>query len=167
MKDYFLLASRNLRKRGLRSWLTLLGIFVGVAAVISLISLGNGFKTAVNSQFGISSTEVITVQAGGISGYGPPGMLVTKSLTRSDAEAIEKIDSVKASIPSNVESAKAEFNDKSLFTYAASIPEGEHRKYLYEMMDLETIEGRLLEDGDSNKIVIGNDFSVKEKSGFD
>ena len=42
IKDYFLLAFNNLRSRGLRSWLTILGIFIGIAAVVSLISLGAG-----------------------------------------------------------------------------------------------------------------------------
>ena len=40
--DFFSLALKNLRHRGIRSWLTLLGIFIGVTAVVSLISLGNG-----------------------------------------------------------------------------------------------------------------------------
>ena len=66
MKDYFNLALNNLRHRGIRSWLTLLGIFIGVMAVVSLISLGTGLKMAVGAQFGISSTEVISVQAGGL-----------------------------------------------------------------------------------------------------
>ena len=65
IKDYFSLASNNLKKRGLRSWLTLLGILIGVAAVVSLISLGNGLR-AVKSQFNVGSTEVLTVQAGGV-----------------------------------------------------------------------------------------------------
>ena len=39
--DYVNLAFRNVRKRGLRSWLTMLGIFIGIAAVVALISLGN------------------------------------------------------------------------------------------------------------------------------
>jgi len=42
ISDYFLLAFRNLKKRGARSWLTLIGIFIGVTAVVALISLGNG-----------------------------------------------------------------------------------------------------------------------------
>jgi len=62
---------KNLSHRGLRSWLTLLGIFIGVAAVVSLISLGNGLQLAVSSQFSISSTEILTVEAGGISFGGP------------------------------------------------------------------------------------------------
>ena len=71
--DYLLLALRNLKHRGIRSLLTLLGIFIGVTAVVALIGLGAGLQAAVGAQFGISSTEVITIQAGGLSSAGPPG----------------------------------------------------------------------------------------------
>ena len=46
IRDYFLMALGNLRHRGLRSWLTMLGIFIGIAAVVSLISLGAGFLSS-------------------------------------------------------------------------------------------------------------------------
>ena len=68
--NYFVLAFRNLKRKGLRSYLTLLGICIGILAVVSLISLGAGLKSAVGSQFGVSSTELITVQAGG-NNFGP------------------------------------------------------------------------------------------------
>ena len=88
IKDYFTLSFRNLKHRGIRSWLTLLGIFIGVAAVVALISLGSGLKLAVSSQFDIASTEIIIVQAGGISGFGPPGSNVVNPLTVDDVEKI-------------------------------------------------------------------------------
>ena len=34
--DYFSLSIKNLKHRGIRSWLTLLGIFIGIAAVVAL-----------------------------------------------------------------------------------------------------------------------------------
>ncbi len=39
IKDYFSLAFGNIRTKGLRSWLTILGVFIGIAAVVSLIPL--------------------------------------------------------------------------------------------------------------------------------
>lgn len=165
IKDYFWLGIKNLKRRGVRSWLTLLGIIIGIAAVVSLISLGDGLKIAVNSQFGISETEVLTIQAGGLSGYGPPGTGVTKPLTEDDAKAIERLSGVEVAIPRNIETLKIEFNKKAKIGYAASIIEGEKRQYIYEIMDLEAESGRLLKDGDSSKIVLGNEFS-KDSNGF-
>ncbi len=166
IKDYFWLGIKNLRKRGIRSWLTLLGIIIGIAAVVSLISLGDGLKMAVNSQFGISETEVLTVQAGGLSGYGPPGTGVTKPLTLDDAKAIERLSEVEVAIPRNIETLKLEFNNKAKIGYAASIIEGTKRHYIYTIMDLSAESGRLLKDGDSGKVVLGNGFS-KDTNGFD
>src|SRR3989344_2246297 len=166
MKEYFWLASKYLRKRGVRSWLTLLGIFIGVAAVISLITLGDGLRLAVNSQFGISTTQIITVQAGGIVGFGPPGSWVTKPLVKDDVTAIKKLDSIESAIPRNIETVQAEFNNNLIFSVAVSVPEGRDKKQFYEFLELEAYQGRLLEDSDDNKVILGYDYSKKEKSGF-
>jgi putative ABC transport system permease protein len=165
--EYFSLAVRNLRRRGIRSWLTLLGVVVGIIAVVSLISLGDGLKLAVNSQFGISSIEIITVQAGGMSGYGPPGSGVVNPLTESDAEAIEKLDKVQYTIPRRIETFGIEHNNKLIIGYGTDVPNGEKEKAMYETLDVEVLSGRLLQDGDTNKVVIGYDMANPDKNGFD
>lgn len=163
--EYFLFALRNLQRKGIRSWLTLLGICIGIAAVVSLISLGDGLKIAVTSQFGVSSTELINVQAGG-SGFSAPGSDVVKPLTKADVEAIGKISSVDFAIARNIGTISMEFNNKIIFTSATTIPDGDEKK-LYEIVDLETAEGRLLKEGDSKRILIGYSLSEGSKNGFD
>ena len=155
--DYFLISLNNLRKRRLRSWLTLIGIFIGIASVVSLIGLGEGLKTAINSQFGISTTEVITIQAGGISG-GPPGVGVVNPLTQQDADAIERLKTVDFTISRILQTGKLEFNDKVIFGFAMSIPDKEKRKFAYEVMDFVPAEGRLLKEGDTKRVVLGYNF---------
>ncbi|MBS3091179.1 ABC transporter permease [Candidatus Pacearchaeota archaeon] len=167
IKDYIILAFRNLKRRGLRSYLTLLGIFIGIAVVVALIGLGDGLRMAVNSQFGVSTTQVLTVQAGGLSGYGLPGTGVVNSLTKDDVTAIEKISGVEIAIPRNIETVKVEFNKKLIVGYAASLPKGEDREAIYETLDLTIQYGQNLKDSDTFMVVLGNDFSQKEKSGFD
>jgi len=166
IRDYFALSLKNLKHRGIRSWLTLLGIFIGILAVVSLISLGNGLQLGVMSQFGLSSTEVISVQAGGLNSYGPPGAGAVNPLTEKDAEAIEKLSLVDKAIPRYLPSGKLEFNDKVSFGMAMSVPDSPNRKLTYEILDLETEAGRLLKDGDVNKVVLGNNFNT-DKNGFD
>jgi putative ABC transport system permease protein len=156
--DFAKLSWSNLRRRKLRSWLTILGIIIGIAAVVSLISLGNGLKTAVNAQFGIASTEVISVQAGGLSGYGPPGTGVIKALTTDDVQAIANLNTVERAVGRNIKSGKLEFNNIVIFGYATDIPDGENREFVYEQIQLETEVGRLLKDGDRGKVVLGNNF---------
>jgi len=157
-KDFFSFAFKNLKHRGIRSWLTLLGIFIGVVAVVSLISLGGALKVAVSSQFGISTTEVITVQAGGLNSFGPPGSAVVKPLTIDDLKAIEKISSVENAIRRNLPTGKLEFNDRAIFGIATNIPDGEDRDFVYNVLETEAEFGRLLKDGDSGKVFLGNNF---------
>lgn len=167
IKDYFSLAFRNLKHRGARSWLTLLGILIGVAAVVSLISLGNGLKSAVNSQFNLGSTEVITVQAGGVNNYGPPGSGAVNPLTQSDTDAISKLNNVEVAISRNIKNIKMEFNKKFAFTYAASIPDTQTKaNYIYKFSGLEVSSGSLIRASDRGTVVIGNNLANKDKNGF-
>lgn len=166
LKDYFVLGLKNLRRRGIRSWLTLLGIFIGIMAVISLISLGTALKDTVNGQFGVSSTEVITIQAGGLNSYGPPGSGAVERLTKGDVEAIEELSAVDLAIGRNIETFRVEFNDIVNFPAGYGVSSGEKRKFDYESQDLKTELGRMLEDGDRNKVVLGNNYLDKDKSGF-
>ncbi len=154
--NYFLFAFKNLKRKGIRSWLTLLGICIGIAAVISLISLGNGLKIAVTSQFGVSSTEVISVQAGGY-GLSIPGSGVVNPLTKDDVRAINGLTSVEFAIGRNIETLKLEYNNKLRIVPAYSIAEG-YEKEIYDISDLEAEYGRLLKKGDSGKVILGYNF---------
>ena len=160
LTDYFKLAFKNVKKRGIRSWLTVLGIFIGIAAVVSLISLGNGLQAAINAQFGVSTTEVITVQAGGLNNYGPPGSGAVNPLLEGDVEAIGRLSVVERAIRRNIRAGKLEFNDRTVFGYATNIPDGEDRQFVYDTIEAEAEAGRLLKDGDDKRAVLGYNFYV-------
>jgi putative ABC transport system permease protein len=166
IKDYFSLASNNLKKRGLRSWLTLIGILIGVAAVVSLISLGNGLKDAVNSQFNVGSTQVLTVQAGGVN-YGPPGSGVVTPLTQSDTDAIAKLSNVEVAISRNIRGFKIVFNNQAVFTYGISVPDNQKEANdVYQFAELSAVSGSLLGQGDRGEVILGNNFVDGTKNGF-
>lgn len=157
-REYWIISLKNLKHRGLRSWLTLLGIFIGVMAVVALIGLGNGLKAAVNAQFGVSSTEVISVQAGGLNAYGPPGSGAVDPLTTDDLNAIRRVNNVEFALRRNIENGDLEYNDRRIFGYATNILYGEERKFMYEILDVKPLKGKLLEDKDEGKVVLGNNF---------
>lgn len=160
MKDHFILASKNLRRRGIRSWLTLIGIFIGIAAVVSLITLGNGLRAAALSQFGTESTEIISIQAGGLNSFGPPGSFAVNKLTKDDVDAIQNLGVIEIAVGRHIKSGKLEYNDKVIFGYAVSIPEGEKGDFVYEEMGLEKQEGNLLNGADYGKVVLGYNFLI-------
>lgn len=159
VRDYFVLALKNLKHRGIRSWLTLLGIVIGVAVVVSLVFLGNGLKLAVMNQFGMSSSEMISVQAGGLNSYGPPGSGVTNPLMMSDLEEISILPSVKRVIRRNIGSAQMEFEKARMVAYTTNIPL-EERRFMFEFLQLEMENGRFFEGGDTQKAVLGYNFFV-------
>ncbi len=166
MKDHFILAFKNLRRRGIRSWLTLIGIFIGIAAVVALITLGNGLRVAALSQFGVESTEIISIQAGGLNAYGPPGSFAVNKLTEEDVDAIQDLSAIDMAVGRQIKSGKLEYNDKVIFGYVTSIPEGEKGDFVYEQVDLEAEKGNLLDGADYGKVLLGYNFLVN-KVGLD
>lgn len=164
--DYLILALKNLKHRGIRSWLTLIGIFIGVAAVVSLMSLGAGLQAAVGAQFGVSSTQALTIQAGGLNSFGPPGSGAVKQLTRDDVDAIGKLSSVEFATPRNLETVRIEYNDRVMVGMAVSM-DNQREKEMYETMGLEATQGRMLQSGDLGKIIIGSNLADGDKNGFD
>ena len=163
--NYFSFAFRNLYKKGIRSWLTLIGICIGIAAVVSLISLGSGLKLAVTSQFGVGSTEVISIQAGGY-GFSYPGLGVVNPLTQDDVNAIDSLSSVEFAFGENIETVKLEYNDFMQVVSVYSVDDNYIKKN-NEISEFEAEYGRLLEKGDSGKVVLGNGFYDGKTNGFE
>src|SRR5215470_10460934 len=84
--EAFRIALRGLRANRLRSVLTMLGIIIGVAAVIFLVAIGNGVQASVNEKVQPLANLITVVPASGaIPGGGQP-----KDLIDGDLTALEK-----------------------------------------------------------------------------
>lgn len=164
IKDYAQLASTSLKHRRVRSWLTLVGIFIGIAAVISLIGLGQGLRVAVMGQFNFLTTDVLTIQASGLQ-HGPPGEGVVRPLLESYVDDISKIPGIDRAIGRLIASTQIEFNGVHDFSYAASIPDGKDRKEIERIANLQLDQGRMLQDGDAQKVVLGINYRDPETFG--
>ncbi len=162
--DYFVLAFDGIRRRKIRSWLTMLGIFIGIAAVVSLISLGEGMKKSVISQFATFGTDKLTIQAGGLAGFGPPGSLVVNKLTEDNMEAVERVKGVELAVARMVRTVKLEYDDEQIYEMATNLPEEpEARRLVLEVLNLDVEQGRHLKPSDRYKVVLGNAFAYKKK----
>jgi putative ABC transport system permease protein len=84
------LANRTLRRNKLRSVLTMLGVIIGVAAVVATLAIGSGARASVQAQIATLGTNVIMVMNGTTSSSGVRSWGTTHSLTYEDAEAIRK-----------------------------------------------------------------------------
>jgi putative ABC transport system permease protein len=78
-----------LRANKLRSLLTMLGIVIGVAAVIAMIALGNGAQKAVKDRISALGTTLLTVMPGQAFGMGGIRSGDQQKMTMDDAKAIE------------------------------------------------------------------------------
>ena len=81
------LAWRSIRRNLLRSFLTVLGIVIGVAAVITMVTLGNGATLAIQNQIAGLGTNLLQVRPGQRL-MGPAGGFFGPSFREPDAEAI-------------------------------------------------------------------------------
>ena len=80
-----LLALREIRRNLLRSFLTMLGIVIGVSAVITMVTLGNGATRAVQTQIASLGSNLLMVMPGQRMGPGSPG---GPAFAMGDVEAI-------------------------------------------------------------------------------
>jgi putative ABC transport system permease protein len=105
----FRTAWRALAANTLRSILTMLGIIIGVAAVITMIAVGSGATERVQEQMKGLGSNVMLVLPGSLSAAGVRQAAQTRSrFTEEDAEAIAiEIPEVQASAPSSRTSAQA------------------------------------------------------------
>jgi len=143
----------------------MIGIFIGIAAVVSLIGLGEGLRIAITSQFGFLGTDVLSVQASGINFAGPPGTATPDPLSDKLTEKISSIRGVEASFNRYIRTATMEFNDHQIIAMIASVPSGANRKTFETMVNLKADSGRLLKDGDSRKVVLGANFAKSDLLG--
>jgi putative ABC transport system permease protein len=94
-RTYLKLALNILLHSKLRSWLTIIGIVIGVAAVVSIMSLGDSMQLSIESNFADMDLTTITITPGyskaqSSMGHGPSGQGQTTSSTSSDVELTDK-----------------------------------------------------------------------------
>ena len=163
IKDYFKVGISNLFHRKMRSWLTMVGIFIGIAAVVGLISLGQGMKEAIGNVFLNIGADKLVVQAkSGLQFAGPPGSSAASNLTTHDIDVIKRVNGVEQAGARLIKPAKLEFGNEVKFYFAASMPDDDDgREIITEVNRYETEAGRLLKRGDRFKAFVGNSVANK------
>ncbi len=166
--EVFRFAFRNLTHQGLRSYLTLLGVVIGIASIVTLVSLGAGLNNAVVKQFEQlgSNTLFITVGAvaGGSQDSGQSGTNL-KTFVDADVEKIRNLPETADLLAPVVSAASIEFGrEKSKVSIIGFDPkEGES---FADSGFFDVQEGRTLEKGDGFVALIGsniaNDIFEKE-----
>ena len=148
--EYFLLAVNSILHRKLRSWLTIIGIIIGVAAIISLITLSRGLENTIQEQFETFGANRILISSRGFQGPGT----ASQGLTIDDVDTIEKISGFDYVIPAIFRSSEIINNKEVAFTLVAAIPSEDFQEF-FEDSGIEMKEGRFIKSGEKSAAIIG------------
>jgi putative ABC transport system permease protein len=152
----------------LRTWLTILGIVIGIAAVVAIVSIGEGMQEGVESHLGGLGADLITISPGGgraSAGFrGPPGGpggsetatdTEAENLTKKDVLVLQTIDGV-ATIQGTVSGSGEVYY---LGEKATVSIEGVDPLIWEEMTTSELESGRFLGPSDYNAVIVGSSIA--------
>ncbi|MCX6820446.1 MAG: ABC transporter permease [Candidatus Aenigmarchaeota archaeon] len=162
--DIFRLSMNNLLHRGLRSWLTILGIVIGVAAVVGILSISAGLQESISSRLGGLGADILTITpgfsraagfafagSGGGSTFFTQSASSSKNLTTRDVEVIKAVPGV--AVVDGIVSGRA---TASYLAQSASVSVQGVEPLAWRQMTTTSLgSGRYLSPGDANVVVIG------------
>ena len=154
--DYFFMVVNSIRHRKLRSWLTVVGIIIGVAAIISLITMSRSLQSTIEQQFETFGANRIFVSGKGFQG---PGTM-SNGLTMKDVETIEKISGFKYITPGLFRSAEVIYNKEKGFTLVGGLPAEQYSEFLADT-GVEMQAGRAIKDNEKYVAIIGSRVAEK------
>ncbi len=149
MMEYLRLSAKNLSQRKARTALTLLGVIIGITAVVSMISIGEGMRESLKKQLEeLGSDKIFVVPR---FSYGT----TASDLTDEDAKAIEKLFGVAFVSPLYSLTTGVEFRgeEKAVLVYGLD-PEKAERTF-GDAGGYSLLRGRWLAKGDRRKVVVG------------
>lgn len=158
-KDLILMSLRNLNRRKLRTFLTVLGVVIGSISIIMMISLGFGMTDSTKKQLASagSLTQIDIYPANRYVGMDEEDGKKKKTdkvakLDDASVEKLKKIPHVEAVLAT--EQFEAQINVKNLQGYASivGVDPVEYAKF-----DIKLDSGRMLQEGDVNQVVMGRD----------
>jgi len=155
LEEYFKISIQTLKRRRLRSWLTMIGIFIGIAAVVSLISLSQGMDSAIKETFEDLGSDKIYIQPK--ASFGSIGEnIATEPLTEDDVAFIRKQTGIDSAFGMTIASAKIEYQDNVKYYSVFGIPtDSESIPLVGEMYGQYIETGRSLQTGDKTTTNIG------------
>ncbi len=149
---------KNISNRKMRSFLTILSIFVGITTIFIFISFGWGLYDYIEEMTQTSSADKILIQPKGI---GAPGLDDSFKLTDEDVEVIKGTAGVFDATGVYFKTAKVEQDNKIIYTFL--IGYDPKNPMIMEFFNIDIEEGRELRGGDSGKIVLGYGYLEKDR----
>jgi putative ABC transport system permease protein len=145
--ENFKIAIRALRANKLRSILTMLGIVIGVATVVALLSIGKGATASITSSIQSNGSNLLTVSPGKQqTGPRPGGSQQTSYLYYADYQLLQRslVSNVVAIVPSYQSSYLVKYGSESFSVNVTGVTKDYQETHSYEVAD-----GRFISDGDN------------------
>ncbi len=153
-KEYLAYIGNNIKARKIRSWLTVIGIMIGIAAIVCLITLSRSMNVAVEEQFEKMGISAIRIVPGSL--HGPPTGSLGLSLDLK--EKIEQVNGVEYANPVLLDYATIEYNKEKELVMVNSYDTALSEKGFLDT-DLQIGEGRFFLPGEKGAVVIGYDIA--------
>jgi len=155
IEDLLNISLKSIRNKGIRTWLTVIGIVIGIAAIVSLISLGQGLQAAINQQFAILGPDLIFIMPAG--SFGPGGG--ASKLTDHDISLIRSVKGVELAGGFIGKIAKVKFRDKVIYSAVGGIDPGDAQDLFLEGTGIKIEKGQpKFKPGDTGKVAIGYNY---------
>lgn len=155
MSDILKIIIRNLSYQRLRTSLTLLGVVIGIAAIVSMVSIGDATQRSINEQFEKLGTDKILITPGSPTSIGFSGAtLGTERLTTSDVDVVKRVNGVESTFGILGRTAKIEFGRETQYATVLAIPTESRVRY-EELKGFEIKDGRDLRSSDKYSTVVG------------
>jgi len=156
LKGSFILIFRNFTQRKLRSSLTTLGVIIGIAAIVGMVSATQGISNSISAQLEKLQGNRIIVTPGGRGGV--LGLGATGGLTERDVDIIQGVNGVEVAYGQIQTSALVKSGDEAQGLTIAGISPSD-----FERLDTLGVEvGRYLKDSDRLAAVIGNSVAYEK-----
>src|SRR3989344_7452261 len=125
IQDYFLLAINSITHRKLRSWLTVIGIVIGVAAIISIITISRGLENTITEQFEQFGTNRILISAKGFQGPGTASI----GLNNDDVDTVKRVSGFKYVVASLFRQTEIKRGKETGFTLISAVPAENYEEF--------------------------------------
>lgn len=153
LTDFLYLAFRNIRYRKRRTLLTVIGIFIGIMAVVALVSLGQGLQNSVQQEFEQIGSDKLFINPGGDQTQGQ--ITTSIKLTSEDLDAVRNTKGVDSAAGIVFISTPATVDGEQSFVTLLGMPD-ENQDIVEASWAIEIGEGRKIRSTDKSNIVIGS-----------
>jgi putative ABC transport system permease protein len=130
-----------------------LGIFIGIAAVVTLITLAQGFEAAINDQFAMMGENKVMVLPGSLTSAAGMTSIMTRELTDKDLDVVKSVPLIDKAAGMSTRMALVKIGDEVKNTFVTGLPTDWNILTMYSGVTLE--KGRYFKSTDKYKVGVG------------